>query len=428
MKELGARLLRVLLASAAAAAVSWPIAGFTATAEAGPRFSLDLALGIGKVCLIVGTAYALLLAAWELLPRRKPLRAAAEFARRPSTGVAGSGLLLLFLACVPLFATGSWTSNLVEALVFATIALGLNISMGMAGLLVLGHAAFWAVGAYAFGMLTIHLHWNFWLAFPAAGAAAALAGLLVGLPAIRLRGDYLAIVTLGFGEAVRWVIKNESEWTGGDAGLPGSAVPGDVRAVHGPAWLWQPRSTAECYWFALGLLVLCVACITLFTRSRYGRALFALREDETAAKCMGIDTVRVKLLAFTASAFWAGLAGVVHPIFRGQITPQLFDFNASVLFVAMVVLGGLGSIAGPIAGAAILFILPQLLRDELPDFQDYRMLVFGAILVAMMVVRPEGLFGASRRRDEGEEGGDDAAEPAPCGPPAPAPTPAGGAR
>jgi branched-chain amino acid transport system permease protein len=399
------RLLRVGVAAVIAGVVTWPLAGFTATAEKGAVLSLGPSLRIALAVAIVGASFALLLEGWRVSGAGTAAEAIGRAARRrPGAGWTAAAVLLGFLAAVPLFATRSWTSNLVETLVFATIALGLNISMGMAGLLVLGHAAFWAVGAYTFAMLAVHLHWNFWLAFPAAGAAAALAGLVIGLPALRLRGDYLAIVTLGFGEAVRWVFKNEADLTGGDAGIPGSAVPGDIRAVHGPAWLWQPRTTEECYWFSLGLLVLCVTCVTLFTRSRFGRALFALREDETAAKCMGIDTVRVKLLAFTASALWAGLAGVVHPILRGQITPQLFDFNASVLFVAMVVLGGLGSIPGSILGAAVLYILPNLLRDKLPEVQEYRMLIFGAILAAMMVVRPEGLLGARHRAEE-EEGG-----------------------
>jgi branched-chain amino acid transport system permease protein len=277
--------------------------------------------------------------------------------------------------------------------------------MGMAGLLVLGHAAFWGVGAYTFSILVIRLEWNFWPAFLAGGGVAAVAGLLLGIPAIRLRGDYLAIVTLGFGEAVKWLLKNESRISGGDMGIPCSEIPGSFLRPNGwlGGWLWQPRTMADCYWFALGLLLVCVACVTLFTRSRFGRALFALREDETAAKCMGVDTVRVKLIAFTASAFWAGLAGAVHPVFRGQITPDLFDFNASVLFVAMVVLGGLGSIRGSIAGAAVLFILPNLLRDKLPQIQDYRMLIFGAVMAAMMVVKPEGLFGARRTGEPAEE-------------------------
>ncbi len=401
------RLRRAGIAAVAGAAVSWPLVGFTATTDAGARFSVVPSLEIGLAIGVLAAGYALLLECWRLSGAGGVLSGAREAAgRRPAAGGIAVAALLLLLAAVPLFASRTWTSNLVETLVFATIALGLNVSMGMAGLLVLGHAAFWAVGAYTFSVLVIHMEWNFWLAFPAAGAAAALAGLLVGLPALRLRGDYLAIVTLGFGEAVRWVFKNQTRLTGGDAGIPGSEVPGDIRAVHGPSWLWQPRSLEDCYWFALGLLVLCVACVTLYSRSRFGRALFALREDETAAKCMGIDTVRVKLLAFTASAFWAGLAGVVHPVFRGQITPDLFDFNASVLFVAMVVLGGLGSIPGSIAGAAILFILPQVLRDKVPAIQEYRMLVFGAVLAAMMVVKPEGLFGARRRAEEGEGEGE----------------------
>ncbi len=399
------RMVRVLLAAAGAVVVSWPLAGFTATEAGGARFALLPALQIGLVVLAVGTAYAAGIAAWGAVPTG-PIRAARAAPGRPGLAWPAAILLLGFLAVVPLFATGSWTSNVLEAMVFATIAIGLNISMGMAGLLVLGHAAFWGVGAYTFSILVIRLEWNFWPAFLAGGCLAAVAGLLVGIPAIRLRGDYLAIVTLGFGEAVKWFLKNESRITGGDMGIPCSEIPGSFLRPNGwlGGWLWQPTTMAGCYWFALGLLLACVVCVSLFTRSRFGRALFALREDETAAKCMGVDTVRVKLVAFTASAFWAGLAGAVHPVFRGQITPDLFDFNASVLFVAMVVLGGLGSIPGSIAGAAVLFILPNLLRDKLPAIQDYRMLLFGAVMAAMMVVKPEGLFGARRTEEPAGEG------------------------
>jgi branched-chain amino acid transport system permease protein len=138
--------------------------------------------------------------------------------------------------------------------------------------------------------------------------------------------------------------------------------------------------------------------VALLKNSRLGRAMFALREDETAARCMGINTVKVKLVAFMSAAMWAGLAGVIHPIYRGQVTPDLFDFDASVTFVAMVVLGGLGSVAGSAIGAAILWILPALLRDWIPEVQDYRMLVFGAVLAAMMIVRPQGIVGGGGRR------------------------------
>lgn len=408
------RIRRVVFAAVVAAFVSWPLVGFTATAETGASFAWKPALQVALIVLIVGGAYTLILAITDHVPRGGLSGVASGIRARPRVE---RGLLIglvVFLALLPLFATRAWEAILVETLVFATIAIGLNVSMGMAGLLVLGHAAFWAVGAYTFTLLVVRLHWNFWLAFPMAGLSAALAGLVIGLPTLRLRGDYLAIVTLGFGEAVRWVLKNETEITGGDAGIPGNRVPGDLRASNGwlGEWLWQPKTTTDCYLFALGLLVLCVVCVTLFTRSKYGRALFALREDETAAKCMGIDTSRVKVIAFTASAFWAGLAGVVHPIFRGQITPQLFDFNASVLFVAMVVLGGLGSLTGSIVGAAILFIVPQVLRDKIPEIQDYRMLIFGAVLTGLMVVRPEGLFGTRRAAPVPE---DNAPEPLPEG-------------
>jgi branched-chain amino acid transport system permease protein len=271
----------------------------------------------------------------------------------------------------------------------------------MTGLLVLGHAAFWAVGAYTFAMLTVHWHVSFWFAFPAAGVAAALVGLVLGLPALRLRGDYLAIVTLGFGESIRWVIKNTGTVTGGDAGIPGSELPeADLSVPYGALgrFLWQPTDRAGCYYFALVLAVACLASVALLKRSRFGRAMFALREDETAAKCMGINTVKVKLIAFMSAAMWAGLAGVIHPIYRGQVSPELFNFDASVTFVAMVVLGGLGSVAGSAIGAAVLWILPALLRDWIPEVQDYRMLVFGAVLAAMMVVRPQGIVGGAASR------------------------------
>ena len=398
------RLVRVLVAAAAAAAIAWPLVGVDAT-SGGLRFAVLPALRIGLAVLALGVAWTLGSWGWSRIPGKDRARAAAGEALAPA-GVRAALLLSLVaaLAALPYWVSGYWTGLVLETLVYVTIAVGLNITIGMAGLLVLGHAGFWAVGAYAFALLTVHLHWNFWLAFPAAGAAAAFAGLVVGLPALRLRGDYLAIVTLGFGEAIRWVLKNEQRVTGGDAGIPSSEFPGEsLRTAHGwlGTWLWQPGSGGDvrrdCYWFALALAVVCIASVTLLTRSRYGRALFALREDETAARCMGINTVRVKLLAFTSSAMWAGLAGVIHPVYYGQITPDLFDFSASVLFVAMVVLGGLGSVSGSVLGAVILWVLPALLRNQFPEIQEYRLLVFGALMAAMMIVRPEGIVGGPGR-------------------------------
>jgi branched-chain amino acid transport system permease protein len=397
------RVLRLLVAVAAIVVVTAPLVGARAT-SAGFEFAWAPSLKLGGACLAAGLAWLALHAAWTRVGSAPAASASARFSQSAALRTGALVALIALVAALPFFASGKWVGLVLETLVYVTIATGLNIALGMSGLLVLGHAAFWAVGAYTFAMLTVHFHANFWLAFPAAGAAAAVIGLVLGLPALRLRGDYLAIVTLGFGESIRWIIKNTGRVTGGDAGIPGSELPeASLREPYGALGgvLWQPTNRMGCYYFALALAAACLASVTLLKHSRLGRAMFALREDETAAKCMGISTVRVKLIAFTSAAMWAGLAGVIHPIYRGQVTPELFNFDASVTFVAMVVLGGLGSVAGSALGAAVLWILPALLRDWIPEVQDYRMLVFGAVLAAMMVVRPEGIVvaRAGRRRD-----------------------------
>lgn len=423
------RLLRLLVTAVLAFLLAWPLTSLRGDASAG--FAVDttralVAAGVvfcAGIVFLYADALSSILAGAEPFWRRdgesvgwRTLLAAASglwladrFRAAPGVPPAARRwspwVLCAAVAALPFLGLqGSWAKLLQETMVFATIAVGLQITIGMSGLLVLGHAGFWAVGAYTFGILVVTAHWNFWPAWAAAGAAAALVGLVVGLPALRLRGDYLAVVTLGFGEAIRWVIKNENRWTGGDANLPCPDVPGDFRQPNGwlGTWLWQPGDRSrnidhECYWLALALLVACVVCVSLLKRSRYGRALNALREDETAAKCMGIHTTTMKLIAFTASALWAGLAGVVPAMHRGSINPEMFDFNTSVLFVAMVVLGGLGSIPGAILGAALLWIGPAMLQDieALKDLQNYRYLFFGALMAAMMVVRPEGLLGGA---------------------------------
>lgn len=399
------RALRVLYAALGAFVLSWPFVALEGNERRGFSASVGPALVVALVAAVAGLVFAAILTVQERLSRRAVPPAAAHRSSNLRKWGAPAALGVA-LAVFPLLRppTDPVLGLVLDTMTFATIALGLNITIGMAGLLVLGHAAFWAVGAYAFVLLTVHLHWNFWLAFPAAGVAAGLVGLVIGLPALRLRGDYLAVVTLGFGEAIRWVLKNEQHLTGGDAGVPGSEVRGNLWQPQGALgeWLWQPGTGTdvlrECYWFALALLVLCVVCVRLLSDSRLGRALFALREDETAARCMGVNTMRVKLVAFVSSAMWAGLAGVVTAEYRGSISPDLFDFNMSVLFVAMVVLGGLGSVWGSVLGAAMLWTLPVLLQQYFPDVQRFRMLAFGAVMCAMMVVKPDGLLGKRRGR------------------------------
>ncbi|MCG3136039.1 MAG: hypothetical protein HMLKMBBP_03834 [Planctomycetes bacterium] len=401
--------LRVLLASAVAFAISIPFASVRSTAEAGFTFDLRPAGTIAGVVAAAAILGELVRLAGRYLGPGAPRDARPPFALPAKARGAALAAAALLVALVPLWSGSGTVTMATEAMIFAVIAVGLQITIGMAGLLVLGHAGFWAVGAYTYGLLTIHLGWSFWPAMAAGGVAAAAMGFMVGLPALRLRGDYLAVVTLGFGEAVRAVLKNENKWTGGDANLPSNLVPGQLRGVQGEIgqWIWQPYGTPgrngdyECYLTALGLLALCIFSVVRLARSREGRALFALREDETAAKCMGVDTVRTKLLAFTSSAMWAGLAGALTAVQRDSLNPELFDFNTSILFVAMVVLGGLGSVAGAVLGAGALWILPPLLQDWFEDITLYRPLVIGALMAGMMVVRPEGLLGSRSRKAAG---------------------------
>ncbi len=281
---------------------------------------------------------------------------------------------------------------LTTALLYALLALGLNLIVGLTGLLHLGYAAFFAIGAYTYGLLNLHWGWPFWAGWLPAAAAAGLGGVCLGIPALRVRGDYLAIVTLGFGEIVRIAFTNLDRWTGGPNGLLGIAHPR----------LWLPGrgivdfgvSSAPYY------LLLCVTtsvvaglCVRV-SRSRIGRAWMAIREDELAAGCAGIPVLRLKLLAQGLGGAIAGLAGAVFAAKQGTITPDSFDFILSVMVLAMVVLGGLGSIRGAVAGALLLGSLPEILRG----FEQYRMLLFGVSMIVIMRLRPEGLFGGARRR------------------------------
>ena len=272
---------------------------------------------------------------------------------------------------------------LATAALYALLALGLNLIVGYAGLLHLGYAAFFGIGAYTYALLNLHLGWPFWAGLPAAGLVAGLAAVLLGLPAIRVRGDYLAIVTLGFGEIVRVVATNLDQWTGGPNGLMGIQHPslGSIRfgVDAGP------------YFLLLVVLIAAVAWLcTRLRRSRLGLAWLAIKEDELAAGCLGVDPLRMKLLALALGGWVAGIAGCVFAAKQGTITPDSFDFIQSVMILAMVILGGLGSVTGAIVGAVILSIAPELLRE----FSTYRMLLFGLMMVLLMRVRPQGLFGS----------------------------------
>ena len=279
---------------------------------------------------------------------------------------------------------------LATSLLFATLALGLNLIVGLTGLLHLGYAAFYAIGAYTYALLNLHWGIPFWLGWIPAAGLAGLAGVALGLPALRVRGDYLAIVTLGFGEIVRIACVN-LRWTGGPNGLLGIAHP--VLWLPGRGVFDFGVSSAPYYYLALAAMIMVAGICVRLSRSRIGRAWVAIREDELAASCAGIPVLPLKLLAQGCGGAIAGIAGAIFAAKQGTITPDSFDFILSVMVLAMVVLGGLGSVRGAIIGALLLGSLPELLRG----FEHYRMLVFGLSMIVIMRLKPEGFFGGSAR-------------------------------
>jgi branched-chain amino acid transport system permease protein len=290
------------------------------------------------------------------------------------TVVAGAGAALL----VPPLVDTYQVSVLTSALIAVILGLGLNVIVGLAGLLNLGYAAFSAVGAYSYALLNLHAGLGFFAALPVAGLIAAAFGLALGFPVLRLRGDYLAIVTLGFGEIVRLVLEN---WTAlgngpsGIAGVPRAALPGLETGLRG--------ATLLLYYVALALAALAALVVARLRDSRVGRAWLALREDETAAEAMGVDRTRTKLAALAIGAGFAGVGGVLFAARTTFVSPASFTFLESAMVLATVVLGGPGSVGGVAAAALALVLLPEYLRP----FAQYRMLLFGAALVLMMAVR-----------------------------------------
>ena len=298
----------------------------------------------------------------------------------------GAALVALLLVIVPLGVNDYYRDILTLTCLYIVLALGLNLIVGQAGLLHLGHVAFYAIGAYTYALLSTRYGVPFWPGLAAGGLAAALFAIFLGAPILRLRGDYFAVVTLGLGEITRIVLNNTDQVTGGPNGIANIGRP----VIAG----YILSSTLDYYY----LILIIMAGAVLFSRrlaaSRIGRAWIAIREDETAAEAMGIDTFRLKMLAFAAGSFWAGIAGVFFSAKMAFVSPESFTFSESVLILCMVVLGGIGSIPGIFVGAFLLIALPEMFRD----FQDYRMLAFGTALVLMMIFRPQGLMATRSTR------------------------------
>jgi branched-chain amino acid transport system permease protein len=333
-------------------------------------------------------------------------------------------LLGLLLAAAPFLVGASlgngWVRILDFVLLYIMLALGLNIVVGYAGLLDLGYVAFYAVGAYLYALLAsphFGLHLPVWLILPLGALVAGLFGMLLGAPTLRLRGDYLAIVTLGFGEIIRIFLNNLNaplNITNGPQGISmidPIGAGGVSLSQSFELFGMQLPGIYAIYYLFLALALLIVFISLRLQDSRIGRAWVAIREDEVAAEAMGINTRNIKLLAFAMGASFGGISGGLFAGFQGFVSPESFNLMESVLILCMVVLGGMGHIPGVILGAILLTVLPEALRYIGPleqalfgrvvvDPADLRMLIFGLALIVVMIFRPAGLWPSKTRRRE----------------------------
>jgi branched-chain amino acid transport system permease protein len=309
--------------------------------------------------------------------------------RQRSLKLLGYGLIILIVLYLPV-ALGLYLTEVINVTgLFILMGLGLNIVVGFAGLLDLGYVAFYAIGAYLVGILTnlsgeltLALGWNYWLALPIAIAGATLFGIVLGIPVLNMRGDYLAIVTLGFGEIIRILALSDflKPSMGGSQGIVNIPAPQFMGVL-----LNQPQTL---YYLIVAGCLLALFVSQRLRDSRLGRSWKALREDEDVAQAMGINLVATKLLAFATGAAFSGLSGAILAAKLGTIYPHSFALLISINVLALIIVGGLGSIPGVFVGAILLAAMPELLRE----FSEYRLLIYGALLVVMMQVRPEGFW------------------------------------
>ena len=390
------RLLKALLTSLWFVVLCAPIMGIHINPDHSVTFRWHRLVG-----LAIGVFFAALL--WHWYYDRKalgekifslPKHTTESFSRIfHNTTFRRTSLILIaaFMICMPflpVLGTGYQVSIMISGLIYVMLALGLNIIVGFAGQLVLGYAAFYGIGAYTYGLLHLYFGLGFWICLPIAGIITTICGLGLGLPVLRLRGDYLAIVTLGFGEIVRLVLLNWTSVTGGSRGVSGIPRP-EFFGVE----MDLTQKTTYLYYLSLIAVTITIIVITRLKNSRVGMALQAMREDEIASEAMGINLTQVKLTAFALSSAWAGFAGVLSAATTQFINPASFTFMDSCMILAMVVLGGMGSILGVTIGALILILVPEYLRA----FSDYRMLLFGATMVVMMLFRPQGIITGEKR-------------------------------
>ena len=372
--------------------------------EQGPTGALDLTprpgLLFSAVAVVaIGRFLISLLFRSGVLTRHGPLIGPAIQARLDHLGTfVGAGLLLFALAIPFLFYSDRYLLDLsILVLTYVMLGWGLNIVVGLAGLLDLGYVAFYAVGAYSFALLAQNFGWSFWICLPLAGILAAFWGVLLGFPVLRLCGDYLAIVTLAFGEIIRLVLLNWQDLTGGPNGISGIPRPSFFgipfnASDEGFAATFGLEFSATHRVVFLFYVILALALLTNFVTIRLrrlpiGRAWEAMREDEIACRSLGINTTNTKLTAFSIGAMFGGIAGAFFATRQGFISPESFVFMESAMIIAIVVLGGMGSQVGVAVAAVVMVGGFELFRE----FEQFRMVIFGLAMVAIMVWRPHGL-------------------------------------
>lgn len=350
--------------------------------------------------LLIGLGSFLLSFLWRYMSKRKEtgqkkaeagdiiMPVSQKILSEPGLYVPGIIAAVVFVLSFPFMFSTYQVNIMTTALMYVVLGLGLNIVVGLAGLLDLGYVAFYAVGAYSYALLNHHFGLGFWTMLPFGAFMGALFGILLGFPVLRLRGDYLAIVTLGFGEIIRLILENWNEFSFGPSGIANISRPSFFDMQFS-----LQSATIYIYFLMIGLVLFTIFVVNRLQNSRIGRAWVALREDEIACQAMGIDKTRTKLSAFALGATWAGMMGVMFAAKTTFINPASFTFLESAIILCIVVLGGMGSILGVMIGAFVLILLPEYLRA----FSDYRMLIFGGVLVIMMVFRPQGIISNVRR-------------------------------
>ncbi|CAI8736358.1 branched chain amino acid/phenylalanine ABC transporter membrane subunit LivM [Pseudomonas sp. IT-P253] len=346
-------------------------------------------------------------AAWKSSPSMPVMPAkASNFLTLPSTQRWIIIALIIGALVWPFFGSRGAVDIATLVLIYVMLGLGLNIVVGLAGLLDLGYVGFYAVGAYSYALLSHYYGLSFWICLPIAGMMSATFGFLLGFPVLRLRGDYLAIVTLGFGEIIRLFLRNLTGLTGGPNGISNIPKPTlfglsfDKTAAEGMQTFHEYfgleynsiNKVIFLYLIAVLLSLFALFVINRLLRMPLGRAWEALREDEIACRALGLNPTVIKLSAFTLGACFAGFAGSFFAARQGLVTPESFTFIESATILAIVVLGGMGSQLGVVLAATVMILLPEMMRE----FSEYRMLMFGALMVLMMIWRPQGLLPMQR--------------------------------